>query len=199
MSPGTPQQQDQPTSPTLIVSVRDGDDAAWRRLVKIYGPLVFRWCQRCGLQESDAFDASQEVLMGVNRSLEKFEHQACGGSFRAWLWTITRNKVANFRDQSSNEPKAGGGTQALQAIESLPDKSPETSEDIAELHLRALEGLKLTFTTQTWTAFWRVAVEGDAAADVAEDLGITVWAVYKARSRILLKLKEELGVDGCFE
>jgi len=198
MLPGSSPNAENPTSPTLIVAVRQGDDTAWRRLVKVYGPLVLRWCQHCGLQESDAFDVSQEVMIGVNRSMAGFEHHTGGGSFRAWLWAITRNKVSSYLDKNACEPKPGGGTGALRMIESLPDNSPETTEDIAEMHLRALEGLKLSFSEQTWTAFWRLAVEGDAAADVAEDLGVSVWAVYKSRSRILAKLKEELGEDGEF-
>ena len=199
MQSSDPSDTNDATSLTLIVAVRQGDNDAWRRLEKIYGPLVVRWGQICGLQQSDAFDISQDVMLGIHRSLGKFEHHPGGGSFRAWLWAITRNKVADFLEKNAAEPRPGGGSHALRVIESLPDTSPETSQDLGELHLRALEGLKISFSQQTWTAFWRVAVERDAAADIAEDLGITVWAVYKARTRILAKLREELGEDGQFE
>ncbi len=190
---------DDATSPTLLIAVRRGDTEAWHRLVRIYGPLLVSWCRRCGLQESDAFDVSQDVLVGINQTISRFEHR-CGedsaaGSFRGWMWLITRNKIADHHRCQSGKAKAGGGTGALQQMMALPDNSPETSEDVTDLHLRALQELKLSFAETTWTAFWRVAVDGDAAKDVAEVLGISVWAVYKAKSRILTKLQEQFGEE----
>ena len=182
-----------PTSPTLIVSLQSGNDAnVWPRVVRIYGPLIFRWCTRCGLQEPDAADVSQEVLASLPKSIRRFSRQDDHATFRGWLWTITRNKIADHCRRWSGAP-AKGGTAALRLIERLPDQRPETSEDVAEVHLRALEGLQCQFNEKTWTAFWRVVVEGDAPRDVAEDLGTTVWTVYKARSRVLSRLRSELG------
>lgn len=190
---------DDPTSPTLLLGVRSGDTDAWQRLVRIYGPLLVGWCRRCGLQESDALDVTQDVLLGVNQSLERFEHRSQAanesGSFRAWLWKITRNKVADFQRRVAGKANAGGGTEALQHMLSIPDQSPETSSDITDLHLRALQELKFGFHESTWTAFWRVVIEGDAAKDVAEDLGISVWSIYKAKTRILARLKEDYGEE----
>ena len=190
---------DEATSPSLLLAVRDGRSDAWHRLVRIYGPLLVRWCRRCGLQESDAFDVSQEILIGVNQSLERFEHRSPqdgqSGSFRGWLWSITRNKIADHHRRRGGKEFASGGTAALQQFLAVPDDSPETTDDIADLHLRALEELKLSFNETTWTAFWRVVVEGDSAKDVAEDLGVSVWAIYKAKTRILSKLKEEFGEE----
>lgn len=190
---------DDATSPTLLIAVRGGDSDAWHRLVRIYGPLLVQWCRRCGLQDSDSLDISQDVLVGVTQSLDRFEHR-CGegsaaGSFRGWLWSITRNKIADHHRRGSGKARGGGGTEALNTVLSLPDQSPESTGDIADLHLRALSELKLSFNESTWTAFWRVVVEGDAVKDVAEDMGISVWAIYKAKTRILAKLQEEFGEE----
>lgn len=194
-----PSDQDDATSPTLLVAIRAGDSDAWHRLVCIYGPLLVQWCRRCGLQESDAFDVSQEVLVGVNQTLDGFKHVqrdvGSGGSFRAWLWTITRNKIADHCRKRAGKSDGKGGTESLQALMQIPDESPECTEDIADLHLRALEQMKLDYSETSWTAFWRVAVEGDAAKDVAEDMGISVWAIYKTKSRVLAKLREQLGEE----
>jgi len=182
------------TSPTLIWSLQHGgDEETWQRVVRIYGPLIFAWCTRCGMQESDAADVSQDVLSDVSRSIENFSRDGDGATFRGWLWTVTRNKIADHFRRWSKSPSGGGGTGALNMIEQLPDERPETAADVADLHLRALEGLQCQFNETTWTAFWRVTVEGDAAKDVAEDLGITVWAVYKAKTRVMAKLRAELG------
>lgn len=181
------------TSPTLIISLRSGSDDAWQRMVRIYGPLIYRWCGRCGLQESDAADVSQEVLGDLTRSIQGFSYDGDGATFRGWLWTITRNKISDCCRRWADAPVASGGTSGLRLIEQLPNERPETPEDVADLHLRALEGLRCNFNVTTWTAFWRVVIEGDAAKDVAEDLELSVWAVYKARTRVLAKLRSELG------
>ncbi len=182
------------TSPTLILSLQNGaDEDAWPRVVRIYGPLILSWCTRCGLQPSDAADVCQDVLADLARSIGKYSSDGDGATFRGWLWTITRNKIADHFRRWANAPGGAGGTGALQTIQQLPDQRPETSEDVADLHLRALEGLRTKFNESTWTSFWRVAVEGDAAKDVAEDLGTSVWAVYKARTRVMAKLRAELG------
>jgi RNA polymerase sigma-70 factor (ECF subfamily) len=187
------------TSPTLLVALRSGDQEAWRQLVRIYGPLVVSWCRRCGLQESDALDVSQEVLVGVDQSLGRFEHRSrpggASGSFRGWLWTVTRNKLADFHRRNSRHPLAGGGTDALACILAIPDSAPHQADDIADLHFRVLQELKLEFDHRTWEAFWRVVVEKDAPKDVAEDLGVTVWAIYKLRTRILAKLKARFSEE----
>ena len=182
------------TSPTLILSLQLGeDDTAWLRVVRIYGPLIHTWCTRCGLQDSDAADVSQDVLADLAKSIEKFSRDGDGATFRGWLWTITRNKIADHFRRWSQTTNGSGGTGALHLIEQLPDERPETPADVTDLHLRALEGLQCNFNEATWTAFWRVVVEGDAAKDVSEDLGITVWAVYKAKTRVMAKLRAELG------
>jgi DNA-directed RNA polymerase specialized sigma24 family protein len=56
---------------------------------------------------------------------------------------------------------------------------------------RLLDLIKLEFKDHTFQAFWRVAADGRSAADVAEELGMSVPAVYTAKSRVLNRLREE--------
>ncbi|MEM6689050.1 MAG: sigma-70 family RNA polymerase sigma factor [Planctomycetota bacterium] len=189
---------DAPTSPTLLVSIAEGEQEAWERFVRIYTPLVLRWCQRSGVQESDAYDTTQNVMMAVNRSIERFEHRCHDGSFRAWLWGLCRNKIADLRRGSSKGGVALGGTDAIDLFMNIPEHPPETSEDVSGLHLRVLEELRIGFSEQVWTAFWRSTIENDSAKDVAQDLGISVWAVYKARTRVLTRLRQEFGEEISF-
>ncbi len=182
------------TSPTLIVSLQaGGSDEAWQRVIRLYRPLIFCWCHHSGLQESDAADVSQEVLCDLSGSIKNYCGDGEGATFRGWLWTITRNKIANHYRLKSKTLESKGGTEFLHLVEYLPEKSPESSQDTADLHLRALEGLRTSFNEKTWIAFWRLAIEGDAAKDVADDLGVSIWTVYKARSRVISRLRVELG------
>lgn len=87
---------------------------------------------------------------------------------------------------TSRSPPGGSREHTWEAIASLPDIDNEPAETVAsELAHRALTLIQSEFETSTWQAFWAMAVEGSPAADVAQDLGLTVAAVYKAKSRVL--------------
>lgn len=192
---------DTPTSPTLLTSIANGEQPAWERFVRIYAPLILRWCERSGLQSSDAQDVTQNVLFSVNDSIEKFERRPHDGSFRAWLWGLCRHKIADARRGRPGDETVIGGTDAVKFFTSVPDvarlpsEPPETEDDIADLHLRVLTELKLSFSEDVWTAFWRSTIDGDAPKDIAEDLGTSVWAVYKAKARVLARLKADFGEE----
>ncbi len=186
------------TSTSLIVRVQAGDQFAWQRFSAIYGPLVYSWARRAGLQAEDASDIGQEVFRSVATAINDFRSDPNGGGFRAWLWTITRNKIRDHFRRASGQPGASGGTDAHMNLQELPDSPPSEDSDkgdveLSQLSRRALEQVKLEFEDKTWKAFWRVAVEGDSVTDIAADLGVTKWAIYKAKARVVRRLRQELG------
>ncbi|MCA9144971.1 MAG: sigma-70 family RNA polymerase sigma factor [Planctomycetales bacterium] len=185
------------TSLSLLSRVRAAEPAAWERLTRLYGPVVYRWARQAGLQPQDASDVMQDVFHSVTTNIGKFEHQFDGGGFRGWLWTISRNNIRDHYRSLKGTAQATGGTAGLDQIQQLPELPPATSTksgsiEISNLRRRAMELVRGDFEERTWQAFWRSAVEGDTPADVASDLGISVWAVYKARSRVLSRLRQEL-------
>ncbi len=183
------------TSSSLLERARARDPEAWRRLVDLYGPLVMAWCRRFGLPEAELADVFQETLAAVATHLGGFRRDRSGGSFRGWLWTITRNKVHDsFRRRHVN-PLAMGGAAGQDVLDNLvsPVAEPSSESDERELLLRALDLVRGDFEDRTWHAFWQVVVEGQSAGDVAPTLGLTINAVYKARARVLARLREELG------
>jgi len=186
------------TSASLLSRVRAEDPQAWRRLMALYGPVVYRWARQTGMQPQDAADVMQEVFQAVTLNIGRFEQQANGGGFRGWLWKITRNKIRDHFRHLKGKAQAAGGTAGLEQIHQLPAQPPAATSDSGRLEMsglrrRALELVRTDFAEKTWQAFWRAAVEGDAPADVAADLGVSVWTVYKARARVLSRLREELG------
>jgi len=189
------------TSLSLLERVRLHDPEAWRRFVALYGPVVYGWTLRHGLQPHDAADVAQDVFTAVAQHLDSFRKRSADGGFRGWLWTITRNKVHDHFRRRQEEPIGTGGSTAhrrLERIPELPEHDDEPAEtSAAELSHRALALIQNEFETTTWRAFWAIAVDGHAPADVASELGITVAAVYKAKSRVLLRLRHEL--DGLLE
>jgi RNA polymerase sigma-70 factor (ECF subfamily) len=181
--------------------VRADDPAAWDRLVELYAPLVYHWCRRWSLQDQDAADIFQEVFQSVARSIRDFRKERSGDTFRGWLRTITRNKVLDLFRRRRREPVGEGGTSAQRRFTQLPSEIPsldEESDSHAEqsLLLRALESIRSDFEERTWQAFWKTAVEGQPARDVADDLAMTPGAVRVAKSRVLHRLRRQLG-DYC--
>jgi RNA polymerase sigma-70 factor (ECF subfamily) len=185
------------TSTSLLQRLRAREPAAWERLCQLYGPLVYRWSRASGLQDTDAADVVQEVFRSVAGCLDRFHHEGPTDSFRGWLWGITKHKLRDhFRAQAGN-PAGAGGTDAheqlMQVPEAPPDSTSESMKPDAVLVHRALALIQLEFEERTWKAFWRSAVDGQAAAAIAKELGMTTRAVRQAKYRVLHRLRVELG------
>jgi RNA polymerase sigma-70 factor (ECF subfamily) len=184
---------------SLAVRLRDGSAGAWRELVELYGPLVDSWCGRAGLPAASRADVGQEVFLAVHRGIARFDPTRPQATFRGWLWTITKNAVLQWRRR--REPQAAGGTTAFGRMAEVPDEwlevaetdPPSTPDEMASLLRRALDQIRPTVEPQTWAAFWKTAVLGQAAPDVAEELGVSPAAVRQAKSRILRRLRRQLG------
>ncbi len=186
---------------------------AWERLVDLYGPSVYRWCRRGGLGPADSADVVQEVFAAVARSVDDFRRDRAGDrsgdSFTAWLATIARNKIRDHYRRQKDRPRAAGGTAAQQQFLEVPDveipdvekNDPIDNSELEQterlLSRRGLQLVRAEFENRTWEAFWRTTVDAHTPADVAADLGMTVAAVYKAKSRVLRRLRQELhGLTG---
>jgi RNA polymerase sigma-70 factor, ECF subfamily len=184
------------TSSSLIEGVRANVAGAWERLTTLYGPLVYGWARHTGLQSEDAGDVVQEVFLLKN--IANFQHQVCGATFRGWLWTITHNKIRDFHRRLAGRVAAAGGSDALQRLLDVPEACTSGSFEVGSAQFdmvlaRALELIRSEFKDASWQAFWDVVVDGKPVAEVAARLGISVNAVYIARSRILRRLRDELN------
>ncbi len=167
-------------------------------MTHLYTPLVYAWCRQCSVSQVDAGDVMQEVFQAVHRTLDNFRRDRPGDTFRGWLWMITRNKVRDHFRAIGQRPQAAGGTTAHVMIEQLPEEEPLTTSSLVgtvqdSVFLRGLELVKSEFEDKTWNAFWRFAVDGVKAVDVAEELEMSPGAVRKAKLRVMRRLKQELG------
>jgi RNA polymerase sigma-70 factor, ECF subfamily len=189
------------TSETLLVRVKSNDQEAWRRLVHLYGPLVYAWCRRFGLQEADAADVGQDVFRTVAESIAEFHHDRKGDTFRGWLQTVTRTRVVDFLRKRAHVANGVGGSDAQTTLLRIPDCQAEPGSSIEQtienedllLIRRAADMVLETCKEETRQAFLRVVIAGQHPADVAKDLGLTVNAVYLAKSHILRRIREEFS------
>jgi RNA polymerase sigma-70 factor (ECF subfamily) len=184
------------TSVSLLRRLREPDhDAAWERFVELYAPLIFHWGRHQGLGDTDAGELVQEVLAIVVAKLPEFQYDP-KRRFRGWLRTVTLNKANDFHRRNAVRPRSGHEETIASAVATEVDLFEE-AEYRAFLVGRALELMQSEFRDQTWQACWMHLVDGRKAADVAQELDISVNMVYLAKSRILGRLREEL--DGLMD
>lgn len=191
------------TALSLLRRIQIGDDSrAWNDLVELYSPLVSYWCRQHGLDRESIRDCAQEVFFSVLKSIQDFTPSKARGSFRSWLWTIARHKIIDAQRRLRHGAAGAGGSTALALFQQLPDlESPSEVEQTNDVQLnllmhRALQQVKAEFESKTWQAFWRTTIDCIPTAVVASELEISVASVRKYRSRILHRLREQLG-DPC--
>jgi RNA polymerase sigma-70 factor (ECF subfamily) len=186
------------TRASLLIRLRDGSDVdAWGEFVRLYGPVVYGFARKRGLQDADAADLMQEVLRSVARNAGKMEYDPARGTFRGWLYTVTRNKIYNFLTAQKNRPRGAGDSGAQERLDAIPDRQPERDDDWdieyqRRLSAKAMERVRHEFQPNTWQAFWGTAVDGRAAQEVGAELRMTPGAVYVAKSRVLARLRDEV-------
>lgn len=186
------------TRASLLIRVRDARDGrAWAEFVELYAPLVYGYARRRGLQDADAADLTQEVLRSVAQAVKRWEYDPQRGTFRAWLYTVTRNKLNTFLTRRQRETRAAGDTGILQALEQQPAPEDDAAARWQHDYERrvfawAAEQVRAASEEATWQAFEQTALEGKPAAEVATALGMSVGAVYVAKSRTLARLKAQV-------
>lgn len=185
------------TRASLLLQIRDGTNhGAWQEFMRLYGPMVYGFARKRGLQDADAADLMQDVMRSVSTSIGRLDYDRNQGAFRGWLFTITRNKVFNFLSARRIRPQASGDSTTNRMLDNQPDG--DDGADVWEVEYQrrlaaiAMERVKSEFQENTWQAFWLTAVEGIPAAEAAKRVGMSPGAIYVAKSRILARLKEEV-------
>ncbi len=187
-----------PTRLSLLVRLRNSDDTdAWSQFVEIYSPLIFSFARRCGLQDSDAADLVQEVMGEVAKSIKRFEYDPQIGKFRSWLYKIAKRKISRIHKKQARQPIASGQSGAFRMIANQPDSHNEVQEFWDREYQRhlidwAAENVRPHIKEATWRAFWLTSVEEQSPQEVAEQLGMSVGAVYVAKSRVTKRLAEKI-------
>ena len=169
---------------------------AWGEFVDQYGPKIMGWCQRWNLQEADAQDVTQNVLLKLAEKLRDFTYDP-KGSFRAWLKTVALHACSDFME-SRNKPGLGSGDsqvgQFLQNTEARDDLVKHLEQEFdREILEEAMQRIRLRVAPQTWKAFWLTAWEGLPGAEAAERVPMQVAQVYVAKRRVQKMLQEDVA------
>ncbi|MEM8736552.1 MAG: sigma-70 family RNA polymerase sigma factor [Planctomycetota bacterium] len=190
--------------PSLLAAVDRGDCESWELLTEIYSPVVYRWAKQAGRSDECAADLVQDVFLTVFR---QFDVQRVR-RFRTWLWRVFRSRMIDQQRRNRDQAIGAGGTaaniQIRECEDHLAESEPSESEqEQKELRIRAILALKDQFERNVWESFYRTTVCGHSPKEIADELGITVWAVYQARNRCrdrlaqLLEALHEPNSDPC--
>jgi RNA polymerase sigma factor (sigma-70 family) len=191
-------QESPATRASLLVRLRDGGDAAaWREFVRLYAPIIYGFARKRGLQDADAADLMQEVLRSLSSAAQRLEYDPARGTFRGWLFTVTRNKVFKFLESRSKRVLGTGDSNTQRRLEQHAGSDGDLSADWEAdyqrtLAAQAMERVKGEFRAATWDAFILTAVDGRTPAQVSARVGLSVGAIYVAKSRVIARLRLEI-------
>jgi RNA polymerase sigma-70 factor (ECF subfamily) len=184
------------TSATLLARLRQvpADQTAWVQFTERYGRKIYAWCRQWNLQQADAEDLTQEVLLKLAETLQTFVYDPTK-SFRAWLKTVARHAWSDSWTGRKAAVAAGGSRalELLQTIEARDDLVRRLEEEFdRELLDEAMARVRLRVLPRTWEAFERTALQGQSGAEAARALGMKVAAVFVARSKVQKMLQEDV-------
>lgn len=177
------------TRETLIGRLRDeGRDPDWDLFVEVYGPLIFRFCRRRGVQDADARDVTQNVFLAVRRGIKRFHYDPQRGKFRSWLGTIAAREVVRHEKNT----RRAGQAAAQAARHAVEHDATWIVEFNSHVYQTALDRIRPRFDSTTWQAFELLWKQDKSAADVARKFRKTPDWVYQVKFRVLRRLEEEV-------
>lgn len=185
------------TRPSLLVRLRgERDERAWGEFLLLYEPLVLRLMRQRGLQESDARDTTQQVLLRISGAIERYQPDGAEASFRRWLFRVARNVVVTFLTRQSRRAEVMDDRQVVEMLDATVPASAESDLFDAEYRQQVLawatEQVRCEFRDSTWQAFVETSINGRAIAEVATELKLSPGSVYVARSRIIARLRAKV-------
>ncbi|MCA9106259.1 MAG: sigma-70 family RNA polymerase sigma factor [Planctomycetales bacterium] len=186
------------TRHSLLLRLKDQhDSAAWSEFLELYEPWILGWARRRGMQEADAREFCQDLLVRLSSAVAQWRPDARPGGFRAFLLITAKRLAIDFFRRPKHRPQSPGGDELRPALDQLTVE-PEWVGQI-ELDFRrrvfewAAQRVRERCAANNWLAFQMTCLEGQAPDDVATRLGMSVGQVYVARSRILARLRHEVA------
>ena len=184
-------------SSSFLEGIKVRDPKAWQRMVDLHGPVVYGWARRAGLQPLPAGKVVQDVFRTVAVRVEEFRGEGEHESFRAWVWTIARNRIENYLQKQADQQGDAAGLEATEVAYGsnsvvLDITAPQPPPPDAALLHRVLGAIRPDFEDLTWDAFWNMAVLGRSSSEVANSMGTTKEVARDAKYAVLRRLRQEL-------
>ncbi len=182
------------TRQSLILQIQDpANRDAWEAFAELYRPIVYRLARRRGLQDADAEDLAQQVLVSIARAVPEWQRRP-QTRFRHWLNRIARNAIINALTRRRHDA-AVGGSDFMRSVHRLSEPSSDLESQIEneyerQIYRRAAQIVRESVNEDTWLAFFFTIVQGESTEAVATRLGKTIGNVHAARSRLMRRLQK---------
>lgn len=190
------------TRHSLIVRLQDQrNDPAWSEFVRAYEPFLLQLVRKQGTPAQHAADVTQQLLIAIATSVNRWQPDGKEASFRRWLGRVARNVVIKFMTRERKHVRGKGGSDFLTLLEETADSSIDAAQRRQydeELILWAAESVRVDFRENSWRAFWETHIEGRSVSEVADELGVSPGGIYMSRSRVFARIQsriEELLAD----
>ena len=196
-----------PTRASLLSRLKSWDDQeSWRDFFNTYWKLIYTVAVRRGLTEQEAQEVVQETIISVAKTMADFKYNPAKCSFKGWLRHLTDKRIADqFRKRNRNEnaesldaASASQDTDFITFSQRAAPIASDTPDALWEQEWQqslleaAIENVKKKVTPRQFRLFYRAAVEGHSAADVARTFEVNVAQVYLARHRVSALVKKEV-------
>ena len=173
---------------------------SWNDFFNTYRNLIFNVARRAGLSEADAEDIVQETIVKVHKSLERFQYDRNRGSFKGWLCSVTRSRLAeHFKKQQKrlplNQPfddSNGNPTAEVPDPKGLELERIWDEEWQKNLIQTALTRLKRTVSPKQFQIFKCHCIDEWSVKEVCKTLNVNRAQVYMAKQRVGKLFKQEL-------
>lgn len=185
------------TRSSLLVQVRSPENSeAWEQFVNLYRPVIYRMARKRGMQDSDAQDLAQTVLIRVAGAIDRWERTDPNIGFRHWLARVAKNAIITALTTSPRDA-AAGGTDVQEVLNEQPDVDVDVEREFAleylrEQYHRAAAIVQTDVTAVTWRAFELSVIDGTPCDEVAAIIGSRIGTVYAARSRVMRSLRDQI-------
>jgi RNA polymerase sigma-70 factor (ECF subfamily) len=183
------------TRESLLLQVRSpANREAWDQFALIYQPVIYRLARHRGLQDADAQDLAQQVLMAVASAIGTWKKNNESVRFRHWLRRVARNAIVNALSRQPHD-RATGGSSVQELLQEHPHVDAESDAQIEleyrrEIYLRAARIVSGDIEPDTWRAFEITVIENRSIDEAAVELNKPIGTIYAARSRIMRRLRE---------
>lgn len=189
------------TQYSLLVQLGRNQEEAWATFVGIYQTAIHDFCRRKGLQDADAADVTQEVLTAVGKRVKTWDSDPTKGSFRGWLYRVTRNMAINCLVARQKKVSGSGDSRVMELLKQTQSVDPQESDAFLDHYRRAMfrwaAGIvKPLVKPSAWKAFHRTAIDNQTPQQVADELQMSIGAVYTAKCRVFAKIKEVIAEVG---
>ncbi len=166
-------------------------DVAWADFRVKYAPIIAGFARNLGVATQEADDLIQEVMTGFYAAQPRFTYDPARGRFRGYLKTCVVHLLSH-RARSGRLVIDGRPVEIVDPVDKRVEDAWETSWEREQM-LRAIEEVRRHYEDNaTFRAFYRVAIDGKDAADVAAELGMSVESVYQSKSRCTARLRSTM-------